>query len=312
MTQFWHNNDAIIISCIHWSCIQAKRLFNVVSCVAIVNIGIDNLPNEILKNPNTVDLLVVLFRRIYSIYLEISILNPIPQNSMIDLRLSLQYRGIRLLSMVYKSFSSIINEKITRTAKNNYSYTDEQNGFRVGRSCEEHVFTLSSIIRNRMSQRLSIFVAFVDMGKTYVLLFYKMRKLGFSGIFFRCIRSIYNANKTCININGYITEYFTMQYRVKQDDCLSPTLFNLYINDMVEDIKETCDGVQTEHFKVHCLLYADDITFISGTPEDLQCMLNALYMWCRKWHMKVNLLKSNVHFRPKHVPLSSAIFRYGD
>ena len=30
-------------------------------------IGIDNLPNEILKNPNTVDLLVVLFRRIYDL-----------------------------------------------------------------------------------------------------------------------------------------------------------------------------------------------------------------------------------------------------
>ena len=35
-----------------------------------------------------------------------------------------------------------------------------------------------------------------------------------------------------------------MQYGVKQGDCLSPTLFNLYINDMVEDIKETCDGIQ--------------------------------------------------------------------
>ena len=36
-------------------------------------------------------------------------------------------------------------------------------------------------------------------------------------------------------------------------------------------------------------------------------------MWCRKWRMKVNPLKSNVaHFRPKHVPSSSANFRYGD
>ena len=56
-----------------------------------------------------------------------------------------------------------------------------------------------------------------------------------------------------------------MQYGVKQGNCLSPTLFNLCINDMVEDIKETCDGIQTEHFKVHCLLYADDIAFISGS-----------------------------------------------
>ena len=43
-----------------------------------------------------------------------------------------------------------------------------------------------------------------------------------------------------------------MQYVVKQGDCLSPTLFDLYCNDMVDDIKKTCDGIQIEHFKVHC------------------------------------------------------------
>ena len=86
---------------------------------------------------------------------------------MIDPRLPLQYRGISLLSTVYKLFSSIINEKIRRIAENNDLYADEQNGFRVGRSCEEHVFTLSSIIRNRKSQHLSTFVAFVDMEKAF-------------------------------------------------------------------------------------------------------------------------------------------------
>ena len=135
-------------------------------------IGIDNLPNEILKNPNTVDLLLVLFRRIYDLGFipsiwRISILNPIPKNSMIDPRLPLQYRGISLLSTVYKLFSSIINEKITKTAENNDLYADEPNGFTVGRSCEEHVFTFSSIIRNRKSRHLSNFVAFVDMEKAF-------------------------------------------------------------------------------------------------------------------------------------------------
>ena len=37
---------------------------------------------------------------------------------------------------------------------------------------------------------------------------------------------------------------------------------NLYINAMVDNIKETSDGIQIEHFKVDCLLYADDISFI--------------------------------------------------
>ena len=97
----------------------------------------------------------------------------------------------------------------------------------VERPSEEHVFTLSSMIRNRKSQHLSTFVAFVDVEKAFDrvnrdLLFYKMLKLGFSRKLLRCIRSIYNINKTCININAYITEYFTVQYGVRQGDCYLP------------------------------------------------------------------------------------------
>ena len=69
-----------------------------------------------------------------------------------------------------------------------------------------------------------------------------------------------------------------MEYGVKQGDCLSPTLFNLYINDMVEYIMETCDGIQIEHFKVHCLLYADDIAFISGSPRVLPALTTLVVM----------------------------------
>ena len=66
-------------------------------------IGINYLLNEILKNPSTVDLLVVLLKRIYELGFippiwRMSILNHLAKISMIDLRLHVQCRCISLLS----------------------------------------------------------------------------------------------------------------------------------------------------------------------------------------------------------------------
>ena len=70
-----------------------------------------------------------------------------------------------------------------------------------------------------------------------------------------------------MNINMYFSEHLCFQYGVKSHS-LSPSLFDLYIDDMVEGIKESCDGIQSEHFKVCSMLYAGDIDFILESPAN--------------------------------------------
>ena len=75
--------------------------------------GVDSLPNEILKNDDTIDLLTCLFskmfelKRIPSVW-SVGIIKPIPKASLTDPRIPLQYRGITLLSTIYKLFSSFV------------------------------------------------------------------------------------------------------------------------------------------------------------------------------------------------------------
>ena len=68
----------------------------------------------------------------------------------------------------------------------------------------------------------------------------------------------------------------------------------MYINDLVEDLKDASCGVNIGMCNVHCLLYADDIALIAASEEDLQNMLSILENWCKKWRMKVNSTKSNI------------------
>ena len=111
-------------------------------------------------------------------------------------------------------------------------------------------------------------------------------------------------------LNGYLTNEFISHCGVRQGDTLSPTLFGLYINDLVLDLNKTGSGVRLEgNLSISSLLYADDLAIIAETEEGLQSQLDVLLEWCQKWSMRVNISKTKVvHYRTKTQPRSQCTF----
>ena len=284
-------------------------------------VGIDNLPNEVFKNDKSVSLLIALFKKVFEFGLLPNVWNkalikPIPKSSTIDPRIPLEYRGISLISTVYKLYSSLLNSRLTSVLEQQDLIADEQNGFRRKRSCEDHCFVLSSIVRNRKALNKSTFVGLVDFKKAFDcvdrrLLFYKLLKAGVNGNIYKSIKNIYSFCESAVNINGHISEFFNCDYGVRQGDCLSSTLFLVYINDLVTELKEKSVGIQNDYFSVQCLLYADDLTLISESEDDLQTMFNVLADWCSKWRMSVNTSKTAVmHFRNSRIKRTQFRFKF--
>ena len=117
-------------------------------------VGPDGLPAEVIKN----QVCCTFFQSLFSACLKNliiptvwhhGIITPIPKNKTSDPRIPLNYRGISLLSVPYKAFCSILNQYILEWIEYTGILCEEQNGFRVGRSCLEHIFSLSSIIECR-------------------------------------------------------------------------------------------------------------------------------------------------------------------
>ena len=196
---------------------------------------------------------------------------------------------------------------------------DEQNGFRKNRSCLDHIFTLNSIIKNRQEKKLSTYCAFIDMEKAFDfldrdLLFYRLLKYNIDGKMYKSIKSLYGKTTSCVRVNNMKSDWFGSSCGVRQGDCLSPTLFSLFINGLAQEIKLLNRGVNiNEDENVSILLYADDIVLVSENEEDLQCMIDYMYEWCFKWKLKLNVEKSNiVHFRPRRKPRTEFEFHYGE
>ena len=285
-------------------------------------VGMDNLPNEILKLPVTLPVLHSLYNAIFSTGLvptlwRMAILKPLPKGSTTDPRIPSQYRGISLLSTVSKIYTSILNNRMTSHMDSTGQYADEQNGFRKSRSCEDHIFTLTSIIRNRKQQGLSTYVAYIDAEKAFDridrdMLLYKLLACGVHGKLYHSVKSLYASSYNLINVNGHFSEAFRSKYGVKQGDCLSTTLFNIYANDLIDELNQCNSGLQLGDISISALLYADDLVLISSTEAGLQSLLDTVYAWCRKWRMTVNCSKSNiVHYRKKSQPQTTFTFTLG-
>ena len=191
----------------------------------------------------------------------------------------------------------------------------EQNGFRTSRSCIDHIFSLCTVLRNRKQMGQDTFLAFIDFQKAFdsvdrTLLMFKLSKIGICGNFYQAISSLYANPRSRIILNDYETAYFDCPIGVKQGDCLSPTLFSIFINDLAEKVKNSGVGLDLDPSTfLNILLYADDIVLMAKNEQDLQFLLFLVEGWCSDWRLEVNLTKTNImHVRKNQKPKSKFMF----
>lgn len=229
-------------------------------------------------------------------------------------RIPLNYKGISLLSTVYKLYSSILNVKLTQYLETVEYLADEHNGFRQNIACIDHIHSLSTIVKTRIPESKSTFVCSVDIEKSFDwvnrdLLPFKLSKEGVDGKFYHALKSMYSCSVAFVQVNDLQTDWFKTPFGVKQGDVLAPKLvFSLYFK-----IKNSTLGIHLNNLTVGILLYADDIALLAELEDDLQNMLNILKTWCYRWRLSINQSKTQInHFRKKGTPKSRKILTFGN
>ena len=177
-----------------------------------------------------------------------AIIIPILKSSNSDPRIPMNYRGISLLSCIYKVYGHILNRRLEKFLENNNILVEEQNGFRKNRSCMDHVFVLHSIIINRINMKENVFAAFLDLKKAFDsvqrdLLFYNLHKTGICGKIYFALKSLYDNPKARIRLNNKYTDWFDTPVGVKQGDTWSPTLFSIFINNLAIEVNNKRCGI---------------------------------------------------------------------
>ena len=89
------------------------------------------------------------------------------------------------------------------------------------------------------------------------------------------------------------SEYFKTNIGGRQGDSISPTLFNIFVNDL-SFIFESDESYPLKliHSRIGSLLFADDLLILSESKEGLQNSLNKLSKFCDNWQLTLNIKKT--------------------
>ena len=213
------------------------------------------------------------------------------------------YRGVSLLSIVSKCYTTILNTRLYSWLEDNDMLSDSQAGFRRNYSTVDQIFNLYSIVQKCLNKKgRKLYTAFIDFKKAFdsvrhnKLLDY-IKNQGVRGKFFSSLKAMYNSLVSCIRANCEFSEFFDCPVGVRQGCVLSPTLFSVFINQLADHMNEKGKhGIQLLPgiMELFILLFADDVVLFSTSPAGLQNQLNILKTCCDSMKLSVNINKTKV------------------
>ena len=125
---------------------------------------------------------------------------------------------------------------------------------------------------------------------------------GMSDRFIELITNMYKELKSCVRLENGYTSYFESRKGTRQGCPLSPTLFNVFVNDLPNVLMtETTDYPLLGKEPIPCLLYADDIVILSKSKSGLQNSLLNLQNYCKSWKLSISIKKTKIMILNKKV-----------
>ena len=205
------------------------------------------------------------------------------------------YRCLSVGPALTKIYAMLLEARLAQWAESCGARAPSQAGFRSDHRTTDHIFTLHTLISQARARRRPLYCCFVDFKKAFdsvprELLWQRLREAGIDGPFLSALQSLYACVTARACTPSGLTDPFRCDLGVKQGCPLSPLLFGLYI-DRVAPLITAADPTAPAlaGLTVALLLYADDLTLLSTTPDGLQRQLDALHSFCLSSQLDVNL-----------------------
>jgi hypothetical protein len=193
------------------------------------------------------------------------------------------YRPVSLLSCLGKILEKIVFKYVYNHFRDNFLLTVWQSGFLIGHSTVTQLIEIHTKFCKAVSEGKEIKVVFLDISKAFDRVWHKgllekLSKFGIRGSLLDWFTSYLRDRIQRVIINGQCSEWTSIKAGVPQGSVLGPLLFLVYINDIVNVVKNC-----------NIRLFADDTCLFieidnKDTAEELVNEdLNHIHVWANNW-----------------------------
>jgi hypothetical protein len=216
------------------------------------------------------------------------------------------YRPISVTSCLGKILEKVMAKRLYSFLESNKLLVNTQSGFRKHRRTADNLFFLTQKVAESFNRKKNTGCLFFDISKAFDKvwhegLFYKLIKMKTHPYLIKFIMAFLHERKFIINVEEALSAPVVIKAGVPQGACISPLLFNIFINDIPQ---RNVPNVSQS------LLFADDLATMfffkkKGNVEDqINKYLKEIERWLTKWKMKMapNKCRYMVFTQNKTIP----------
>ena len=179
-------------------------------------------------------------------------------------------------------------------------FSPYQFGFRPRRSTELQLLYVLNNWTSCLDEGHNIDVLYIDFKKAFDLiphssLLSKLKSVGVGGGLLKWFGAYLTRTQQVV-VNDSKSDTTIITSGVPQGSLLGPILFLIYVNDLPQAALDA-----------HCVMYADDTKIYQVVDNEadsvrFQSVIDEVCVWCSRWGMKLNVLKTNVMHLGKSNP----------
>lgn len=220
------------------------------------------------------------------------------------------FRGISISCVVSKIFEKCILDRFDPFLET----SDHQFGFKTGLGCSHAINSVSSVVNNFVGNRSTVNLCAMDLRKAFDKmshhgLFLKLMDRMVPGKLLFTLEYWFSISSTNIRWGNFSSNFIYLKCGVRQGGVLSPYLFAVFIDGVVNSVQRTGLGCYIGVTNVSVFLYADDILLLAPSVYALQKLVHAVESYLVNIDMSLNAKKTvcmriGPDFRKDCVPIT--------
>lgn len=219
---------------------------------------------------------------------------PIIKNKTGDSSVLSNYRPISLATIIAKVLDSLLVGQLDKHLKIN----DAQFGFRPGLSTESAILSLKQTVQYYTARKTPVFACYLDLSKAFDLVSYNVlwdklqHETGVPREVINLFKFWYANQQNRVRWASSFSAEYRLECGVRQGGLSSPALFNLYMNNLIDELIRTGIGCHIDGVCINNISYADDMVLLSPSIRALRTLINVCESYAETHGLKYNAPKS--------------------